>query len=303
MANVESAMTVRQVIMMPVLVSNDLKDAKKIKTFITDSRAYLLRNTKKRMHEGVGGDVWETLMKWTDLIRPDVDTLGRSLKTFTPSDDLLTRALLSVHSMGEIDGAIVDFQKIKMGAAQNGEVSLNAAIQYEIEWSQQVKMTPSSDMPSSKELISAFLEGITHFSLREKVKTFYMNLSPAEKEKMNYDKISKIFCADAREMANINYKFKLNKRLTNSASSLEKIVENAVKNALSTRIVKDVDTQQPLSRGQKRRALSALKNEGGAPRTKCYGCGHIGHGRDKCPNKAVKGFVKSPGTCTQPLKL
>jgi hypothetical protein len=309
MAKMDAAMNIRQVVLMPILESKDLSIPSKVKEFVKNMKAYLLTNKKRFMYEGIAGDCWRVLTTWCAGIEPEEDSEG--LIRYRPEEDLLAECLLALYQTGDVEGARAIFDKLRMATSEGNVVSLEAAVGYTVSWTNQLEMTKADDRPGVKELIQLFLKNISHGPLKAKLSTYYKSLSSAEKDDWDLDMMINLFAREAREMAEISAKHKLFTKKANSSSEMDTMIQAAVSKALNASVVSDSGDASSSSRGAKRRRALSAKKQGDTKKfvaipdaeKKCYGCGHKGHGRDKCDNKDHPGFVKAPGKCAKPLKL
>ena len=310
----------KSVILMPTLHLVDLFDIKKVKDFVHKMRAWVVNNPDTWMHEGVSGDCWEVLHSWNDSIvesRKNEDDDEDETVGYFPSDDILSAALLDLFNLGEGEGARANFKKLKMKPCKEGNISLPDIMAHQIVWYNQLRNTPSEHLPARSELIKIFLDSITHDDLRQRLYNEYN----AEKESMQVQKKSSVepkkksikdylntFVSIAKEMAQVLARATIIRSTNSSASSsndeLTRMVSNAVKRVLNTQV-------NEMSHSARRKATKKAKgalNTVTAPKftqkeMRCYGCNNKGHGRNNCPLKDHKDFVKHPNHATKTIPM
>jgi hypothetical protein len=74
-------------------------------------------------------------------------------------------------------------------------------------------------------------------------------------------------------------------------------------NAMNTQVEDKSRNARKRQRDDERAAAYRKKSKEASGGKICFGCGHPGHGRDRCPNRNSKGFVKAPGRISKPISL
>ena len=295
------------VLMMPVLNSRTLGKKASIEKFVQLFDGFLVNKPTARFAEAVEGDAWKIIA----VMCPDLPTLPAEVQ-----NEEFRRELLKMHSTtSQPELLIKKWGKIKMPKASNGVVNLEHCIQYFVEFLAAVNLTTEEERPRAKLIRDVFVAGVQPLGFQRVLKEkFLKTYKDVEVMLHTFLLLAKEQVALQNQLAAFQDADDDVATTAGSQANVQKMVKAMVAEQLG---VPDTaaDPAPPLSKNARKKAKSkaakvalnakfTAKSVAVADANKvCWGCGHGGHGRNTCPNKNRKGFVKFPNKATGPIAI
>jgi len=297
------------ILLMPVLNSKTLGHKSAIEKFVRTFDSFLVHQANARFAEAVEGSAWAIIaIMCPDLEKDPTKVLNVDFR----------RELLKLHSStSQPELLLRKWGKIKMRDTTSSSVDLESCIQYFVEFLAAFQLTSSEERPRSSKTRDVFLKGIRPAGLQRTLR------EKARKRSVYKDTegLCALFLSCAKEQVTLQNKVKAfqdagsdSSTSGKSSAEVKMMVTSMVAAQLGVADAAADGSAAGKSKFAKRRA--AAKAVKAALNTKlvkadhvpdaekvCYGCGYPGHGRNNCPHRGRKGFLKFPEKAKKPISL
>jgi hypothetical protein len=309
MSNIVDA--VKALAIMPSLSMVDL-NAKGILKFIKDFENFGIQSPSTRMAMCIAPSTWRSLRILPAFAHVSVESVV---------NETLGAMLFSIYGPPSETVALDEFREMKMKGTST-KVNLEDVLAVVGQWQFLLRWLDGRVAPSKKNMVKVFWDNVGPAGAVEEAKT----LAYAESKSPSIRLCMELF-------VEISQKLFVQQQLDASAQKAQdrkrkgdQVDEGSVKRALTSLLSSDKDIMSSLS------ALSVPSPEGDASvvlmsksqrknlkkKTKkslslkvqppgkvytCFGCGHVGHTRDKCPHRDLPGYIANPGVAKGPISL
>ena len=299
---------------MPSLALADV-NAKGILKFIKDFELFKMQSPNSRMANAVHPSTWRNLKilpRFEGLVVGDVD------------DETLGAMLFGIYGPASEAVALDELRELKMSSKGNStKVNLEEVLTMVGAWQFLLRWLDKAVAPKKKEMVKVFWENTCPAGVVDEAKTnvYATSHSPSiracmaafvecsERAHLQQQKDTSAQKAQDRKRKSDGVDEGSVKRALTSLLSGDKDILSSLSALSASGPMLDSSVVPPLSKSQRKnlkkktkKSLSLTVQPPGKVYT-CFGCGHVGHTRDKCPHRDHPKFVANPGKAQGPISL
>ena len=304
---------VKALAIMPSLALADV-NAKGILKFIKDFELFKMQSPNSRMANAVHPSTWRNLKilpRFEGLVVGDVD------------DETLGAMLFGIYGPASEAVALDELRELKMSSKGNStKVNLEEVLTMVGAWQFLLRWLDKAVAPKKKEMVKVFWENTCPAGVVDEAKAnvYATSHSPSIRACM----AAFVECSERAHLQ--QQKDTSAQKAQDRKRKSDGVDEGSVKRALTSLLSGDKDILSSLSalssppslldssvvlmsksqrknlKKKTKRSLSLKVQPPGNVYT-CFGCGHVGHTRDKCPHRDHPKFVANPGKAQGPISL
>lgn len=278
----------RNLHVLPILTMRDInKDG--IKNFLKAFESFQVSHPLARLAEGIAGSAWiflsATYLDGVNILTVTNSELASKLATvFGPRDVVQVQNLL---------------QDIRMSHSAV-LVNLDCSWDYVVQWTEIMQTLNTSNRPTNKEMRAVFVRNISPQGLLNIMATHEKSLSRSSAVELLFPVlVQKTMDILKSQDVMVNMRSAEEDRI-----KLKKGSSNIVEEKTVAKLNKSTKKRDRVSVNKVEKVVKSVKFAKTEPGSAvCWGCGHAGHTRNKCPHKDKQGFKAYPEKQLQPLRI